>query len=166
MRQLRCWSLAIVTACATLVVSSSADAQSQRGQPKSAFSTADFAKLKWLVGTWEGSAPGEPSYYERYRFANDSTIEISYFADSTLARTTGNGRVYLTVGRIYHTFGPGRWAATHIDDSGVYFVPQANAQNTFAWASLSPDSWTATSRTGLGGHDRITVYQMRRTGKR
>ena len=99
-------------------------------------------------------------------FANDSTIEITYFGDSTMARTTGSGRVYLTVGRIYHTFGPGRWAATHVDETGIYFVPQANAHNTFAWSSSSPDAWTATSRTGLGGHDRVTVYQMRRIGKR
>lgn len=141
-------------------------ARAQRGQPRTAFSTADFARLKWLEGTWKGTAPNEAPFFERYRFANDSTIEITYFADSALTRTTGTGRVYLSVGRIFHTFGPGRWAATHVDDGGAYFVPQTNAHNTFAWSVQSPDAWTATVRMGLSGHDRVTVYEMRRIGKK
>ena len=135
---------------------------SQRGQPTTPFAAADLAKLKWLEGAWLGTSPGEESIYERYHFANDSTIEITYFGDSGLARQTGSGRVYLSVGRVYHTFGPGRWGATHVDNDGVYFVPQVNARNTFAWSRQSPDEWTATLRSGVSGHDRVTVYQMKR----
>jgi hypothetical protein len=141
-----------------------APAQSQRGQPRTAFATSDFGKLRWLEGTWRGTAPGHEPFYERYHFVNDSTAEITYYNDASLSRPTGEGRVYLTVGRIYHTFGPGRWGATHVDSSGVFFIPQVNAHNTFAWHQDSPNSWTATLRTGLSGHARVTVYTMTRVG--
>ena len=135
---------------------------SQRGQPTTAFAPADIAKLRWLEGSWEGTAPGEPAIHERYHFANDSTIEITYYGDSDFTRQTGTGRVYLSVGRLYHTFGPGRWGATHVDKDGVFFIPQVNARNTFAWSRESPDTWSATLRSGVSGHDRVTVYQMKR----
>ena len=137
---------------------------SQRGQPKTPFATQDLGKLRWLVGTWKATAPNEPTHYERFKFANDSTIEITYFTDSTLARESGTGRVYLSVGRIYHTFGPGRWGATTVDSTGVYFVPQVNANNTFSWSPSSADSWTATQKSGYSGHERVTVFQLHRIG--
>jgi hypothetical protein len=152
---------AVVMAAATPV--SLAGAQvSQRGQPKTPFGPKDFGKLRWMQGTWRATAPGEKTYYERYRFTNDSTIEISYYSDSSFSKETGNGRVYLSVGRVYHTFGPGRWGATSVDSSGIYFVPQVNAQNSFAWSFQSPDSWTATMRSGFSGRERVTVYQLER----
>lgn len=135
---------------------------SQRGQPKTPFGTTDFAKLRWLEGSWSGTAAGESPIYSRYHLVNDSTLEITYFRDSTFAQPSGTGRVYLTVGRIFHTFGPGRWGASNVDSVGVYFVPQLNAHSSLAWAYLSHDAWTLTQRTGIGGHERVTVYQMRR----
>ena len=138
-----------------------ARAQSPRnsGTP---FSIGDLGKLRWLEGTWRGTSPGESAVYERYHFVNDSTIEITYYSDSALERPSGTGRVYLTVGRIYHTFGPGRWGASRIDKSGVYFVPQVNARNTFSWAYQGPNTWTATRRSGASGREMVTVYEMRR----
>lgn len=139
-----------------------AQSRSQRGQPKTPFSTTDLSKLRWLEGVWEAQAPGETTLYERYHFLNDSTIEISYFRDPKLTQETGTGRVYLTVGRVYHTFGAGRWGATNIDSTGAYFIPQVNAHNTFAWSYQSPNSWTVTMRSGLSGREHVIVYQLRR----
>ena len=71
-------NLAVAGACMSIVVSSTATAPgSQRGHPKAAFRTADFSKLKWLEGTWQGSSPGESTFYERYQFLNDSTIDMA-----------------------------------------------------------------------------------------
>jgi len=137
---------------------------SQHGQPTTHFGVSDLSKLRWMEGTWKATAPNERTYYQRYKFANDSTIEITYYGDSTFTREVGSGRVYLSVGRIYHTFGPGRWGAMTVDTGGVYFVPQVNAHNTFAWSHQSPDAWTATQRTGYSGHERVIVYQMQRVG--
>ena len=149
----------------SLVHASAAGAQvSQRGQPKTAFAVGDLAKLRWLEGTWKATAPNEATHYERYKFTNDSTIDITYSTDSTFARESGTGRVYLSVGRVYHTLGPGRWGATTIDSSGVYFIPQVNANNTFSWSPSSADSWTATQKSGYSGHERVTVFQLHRIG--
>jgi len=137
-------------------------AQAQRGQPRTAFAVSDFAKLRFVEGIWTGTAPGERTYYERCRFADDTTVEITYYGDSTFTHETGTGRLYLSVGRIFHSMGPQRWGATHVDNDGVYFVPQSNAQNTFVWNRTSKDEWTATLRSGFAGHDRVTVYTMRR----
>src|SRR6185312_3564993 len=107
--------LLTVAALAIAVPLSSASAQrSQRGQPKTPFALSDLGKLHWLEGTWEGTSPGERTFYERIHFSSDSTVDIAYFMDSTLARQTGSGRVYLSVGRIYHSFGPARWGASHV----------------------------------------------------
>jgi len=145
----------------TALAMRSAGAQSLRNS-SNPFGISDLGKLRWLEGTWRGTSPGESPVYERYHFVNDSTIEITYYSDSTLQRPSASGRVYLTVGRIYHTFGPGRWGASRIDKSGVYFVPQVNARNTFSWVYESPNTWTATRRSGASGREMVTVYQMRR----
>ena len=139
---------------------------SERGQPKTPFSTADFGRLRWLEGSWVGTASGEQTLYERFHISTDSTIDVTYYRDSAFTQTAGTGRVYLAAGRVYHSFGPGRWGATQVDSAGAYFVPQVNAHNTFTWSVVSPDEWTATMRTGLSGHERITVYRMRRVGDR
>jgi hypothetical protein len=44
----------------------------------------------------------------------------------------------------------------------VYFVPQVNAQNSFAWSFQSPNSWTSTMRSGFSGRERMTVYTLER----
>jgi hypothetical protein len=139
---------------------------SERGQPKTPFSTTDFGRLRWLEGSWIGTAAGEAPLYERYHISSDSTIDVTYYRDSTFTQQAGTGRVYLAAGRVYHSFGPGRWGATQVDSAGAYFVPQVNAHNTFAWSVVSPDEWTATMRTGVSGHERITVYRMRRVSPR
>jgi len=148
---------------AVAVPMSSATAQrSQRGQPKTPFAPGDFARFRSIEGTWKATSPGEKTYYERYHFSSDSTIDITYYSDSAFSKETGTGRVYLSVGRVYHTFGPGRWGATSVDSSGAYFVPQVNAQNTFAWSFQSPNVWTSTMRSGFSGRERVTVYTLDR----
>lgn len=165
--------LSIRRACiATLVLATSAlspnavHAQTtQRGLPKTPFSASDFSRLRWLEGAWVGTSPDETPMFERYHFSNDSTIDVAYFADSLTGRQTGTARVNLSVGRVYFVLGPGRWGATRIDSSGVFFVPLVNAHNTYNWAQQSKDSWTSTMRTGMGGRERVTVYQMRRIAR-
>jgi hypothetical protein len=49
-----------------------------------------------------------------------------------------------------------------VDQSGVHFVPQVNARNTFSWSYQGPDTWTATRRSSASGREAVTVYQMER----
>ena len=163
MKQLIRSLLTLTALGAALMTPSVTHAQrSSRGQPKTPFGATDFAKLKWLEGSWVGTAPEETPIYSRYHFATDSLIEITYVRDSTFSQESGTGRVYLTVGRVFHAFGPSRWGASNVDSTGVYFIPQVNAHNTYSWTYQSPDSWTATQRNGLSGRERVTVYQMKR----
>lgn len=157
--------LALATSCA-IAASTAAGAQSsQRGQPRTPFSSTDFRHLRWLEGSWIGTAPDQSPLYERFHFTSDSTADITFYRDSAFSQPTGTGRVYLTVGRVYHTYGSGRWGATHLDSASVFFIPQLNAHNTFEWTYQSPTTWTATQRSGMAGHEHVTVYQMRRAGR-
>jgi hypothetical protein len=163
-RALRFARLAALTATLATVPAVAHAQRSQRGQPRTPFSASDFAKLRWIEGAWIGTAADADTFYTRYHFSTDSTVDITYYRDRAMSQASGNGRVYLTVGRVYQTFGPGRWGATHVGSDGAYFIPQVNAHNTFSWEYESPDAWTATTRTGLSGRDRVTVYHMQRVG--
>jgi hypothetical protein len=136
--------------------------KSYRGQPKRPFSVADFAKVRWLEGRWKGTSPDADPMYEAIHFANDSTAEIIYYRDPAFSQQIGTGQLYLSVGRVFHTFGPNRWGATHVDTDGLYFVPQSNVRNSFVWTYQTPESWTATMHSGVSGQQRVTVYQMTR----
>jgi len=165
-RSVRALLFGVAVVAIAVPVSSASAQRSQRGQPKTPFGITDLGKLHWLEGTWEGTSPGERTFYERIHFSSDSTVDIEYYMDPALSRQTGSGRVYLSVGRIFHTFGPARWGASHVDENSIYFVPQVSANNTFAWTFQSPDAWTATMRSGFSGQERVTVYQMKRISGR
>jgi hypothetical protein len=134
----------------------------RRSEPRTAYGASDFAKIKWLVGSWAGAADGEKTLYQRFEQLDDSTYQITYFRDAGFGEPSGSGRLYLSVGRVYHTFGSNRWVATRVGDQGLYLVPQTAARSNFAWTYLSPDHWTFTMRTGVGGHEQVTVYDMTR----
>lgn len=158
-------TLAMAASCFVVAVTTAQAQSSMRGQPRTPFGATDFAHLRWLEGSWIGTAPGQSSLYERFHFTSDSTVDITFYRDSAFTQAAGTGRVYLTVGRVYHTYGSGRWAATRLDSATVYFVPQLNAHNTFEWAYQSPNAWTATQRSGMAGHEHVVTYQMRRASR-
>ena len=135
---------------------------STRGQPKTPFAVADFAKLRWLEGAWAGTSDSSRAFFERLHFADDTTIDITYYTDAAFSHEVGTGRIYLSVGRVFHTMGPDRWGATYIDQNGVHFVPQVNTQSSLSWSKQSNDEWTVTMRSGFVGRDRLTIYRMRR----
>ena len=165
-RMTRTFRTLALAASGVIAWSTLAQAQiSHRLQPRTPFSTSDFAHLRWLEGSWIGTAPGQSPLYERFHFTSDSTADITFYRDPAFTQQTGTGRVYLTIGRVYHTYGSGRWGATHLDSASVFFIPQLNAHNTFEWTYKSPDAWTATQRSGMAGHEHVVVYEMRRAGR-
>jgi hypothetical protein len=161
--RLRFRAFVIAAAIATIIVPvGTAHAQGKRAQPRTPYGTPDLAKVKWLEGSWVGTAPGENTIYQRFKFVDDSTVEINYYRDAGFGQQAGNGRLYLSVGRIYHSFGANRWVATRVGNDGLYLVPQTSARSNFAWTYVSPDAWTFTMRTGVGGREHVTVYNMKR----
>ena len=152
-----------MAALAAGIPAATALAQNPRaGAARVQYGTPDLAKVKWLQGSWAGTADGESTIYQRFKFVDDSTVEINYYRDSAFGQENGSGRLYLSVGRIYHTFGSNRWVATRIGNEGLYLVPQSTARSNFAWTYVSPDAWNFTMRTGVGGREHVTVYNMKR----
>jgi hypothetical protein len=156
---------ALAASCIVAAASTAGAQSSMRGQPRTPFAASDFAHLRWLEGSWIGTAAGQSPLYERFHFTSDSTADITFYRDSAFTQPSGSGRVYLTIGRVYHTYGSGRWGAAHLDSASVFFVPQSNAHNTFEWTYQSPDAWTVVQRSGMAGLEHVVTYHMRRAGR-
>ena len=59
---------------------------------------ADLAKLRWIEGSWRGTGGGVPTFYERYKFENDSTLLVETLTDETLSKVSDEGRFELKDG--------------------------------------------------------------------
>ncbi len=142
----------------------SPDAQTNRSDVKK-FSTADIARLRWIEGTWRGSGADQASFFERYRFENESTLLVDSFPDEKLDKVDDTSRFELKDGR----FGNGNYVASSIDDSGIDFEPVVGkAKNSFRWERVSDNAWKATLKWPAEGNKpaRERVYNMERiTGK-
>ena len=126
------------------------------------FSLQDFARLRWLDGSWRGRLPDGGYFYERYRVMDDSTIAMRGFPDSLFARVTDSSTIGFRGGTIASE-GGSRWVATRLDSSAVDFASARDASNNFTWVRESPDRWTATLRSvDKQGRAQTIVYPMER----
>ena len=129
------------------------------------FTAAEFARLRWLQGTWRGRLPDGGAFYERYRFVDDSTLAMQAFADSTLTGTTDSARIALRDGTVADEGGAARWVATRLDSTGAAFTPVQGATNAFTWTPQGADRWTATlTWTDHQGQAHRAAYPMERIG--
>src|SRR5215510_8244470 len=127
------------------------------------FSQSDFQKLRWVEGTWRGSNGGKGSFYEGYRFINDTTIEIEFFTDSTLSKISGKGMIRLSDKSIISGGGSTFCAATTADDRSIHFALKQNDSNYFSWEKESNDVWLARIKNvDSQGRQIETVYRMER----
>lgn len=124
----------------------------------------DFARLAWLEGTWRGEGVGEPPFWERYRFVNDTTVRIESFTDSALAHPPETGEIRWRDGMVTIGSGGSLWVVTRWDRSTLRFEPVAGARNDFMWRRDSDDAWTAVlSWPAVGATPaRERVYHLRR----
>jgi hypothetical protein len=126
------------------------------------YTRKDFARLQWLEGRWRGRLPDGRSFYERYRFLDDSTIAMRSFADSTFAVATDSARITLRAGTVADQ-GRARWIVTRLDSTGVDFASEHDASNNFTWAPASPNSWKAILNSiDRNGRAQTVVYPMQR----
>ena len=104
---------------------------------------AEFAKLKWLEGTWVGSGIDQAPFFERYHFINDSTLIIESFSDATLSKVTETSEYGVRNGKLGNAHPRSRWEATALTDRSVTFGPVAGVRNSFIWRYETPNTWTA-----------------------
>jgi hypothetical protein len=123
--------------------------------------TNDFARLRWLEGSWRGALPKGGYFYERYHFANDSTIAMQGFPDSTFSVANDSASIVLRGGRVYDRGASSEWIVSRLDSTSVDFSPTRRASNHFTWQRVSNARWTATLNPPKGTS---TVYNMERFG--
>lgn len=127
------------------------------------YAGADFQRLRWLEGRWQGRMEDESLFYEQYRFVDDSTILMRSFKDSTFTQPTDSSRITLRGSTVASEAGPARWVAERLDTLGVEFAPDRGATNYFSWSKESPNAWTATLRwMDRDGRARRVAYALQR----
>ena len=103
----------------------------------------DIADLKWLEGTWRGTAEGQEPFYERYSFDDTSLITES-FDDESLATVANTARYALVNGEFRHTTTDGRRvAASEITADRIQFVPVVGEGNAFRFERQGQGKWRA-----------------------
>lgn len=132
--------------------------------PTTSMSESQLQQLRWIAGAWRGDAIGstDKPFFERYTFLDDSMIQVTFYADSTLRQTTGGGRIYHNGGRIFMEAGSARWVAVRLEPGEVLFVPDQHAPDRVRWQRNGSDGWTVTLRSSMSGTERVRMFRMSR----
>jgi len=130
------------------------------------FTLEDFRRLRWIEGRWRGFQPDGKTFYEQYRFVNDSTILMRAFPDSTFKTAGDSSRIEFRGGTVANEGGTARWVATRLDSVGIDFAPHHGATNHFTWAKEDSTKWNATLRwTEKDGRAQTVLYALHKYGR-
>jgi hypothetical protein len=123
---------------------------------------ADLHKLRWIEGTWRGTGGGVPTFYERYKFENETTLVVETLADETLTKVTDVSRFELKDGHFGQSNGESGSVAVALDDNSISFAPYGKPSNYFRFQRDSENSWKAilnwTDKTGAA-KERIYIME-------
>ena len=110
--------------------------------PPPAYTAAQFQQLRWLEGKWHGAHKGE-SFYQSFRFVNDSMIETRTYGDPAFEIASDSGTIMLTGGVIRNRGGElgTEWIVTRLDATSVHFEPTGRTDSRFTWHRVSPLAW-------------------------
>jgi len=119
-------------------------------------------QMPWLLGTFrgrgEGSTVQEP-FYERYSLADDSTLIVESFKDSTLKGPIDTSRYEARRDRLTNP-GARRYVATVISADSIVFGPLVGVRNGFTWRKGDDTSWIAVITPLSGGAAAQRYYRM------
>jgi hypothetical protein len=134
--------------------------QTQTPKPK-LITTADLQKLRWIEGSWRGTGGGQPPFFERYRFENDTTLAVDTIEDGKVTETT---RFELKHGEFGQSDDGARSVATAIDENSITFEPVTKGHNSFRFQRVTADSWKAVLNWPATNDKpaRERVYNMKR----
>jgi hypothetical protein len=124
---------------------------------------ADLAKLRWIEGSWRGTGGGVPTFYERYKFENDSTLVVEGLADETFTKVNDTSRFELKDGHFGHSEAESGSVATAFDGNSITFSPLGKSRNSFRFQRESDNTWKAILNwTDKDGTARERIYLMER----
>jgi hypothetical protein len=121
------------------IAGSAAGPQTQTPKPK-VITIADLQKLRWIEGSWRGTSAGQPPFFERYRFENDTTLAVDTIEGEKVTDTT---RFELKDGEFGGGSEGSRYVAVAFDEDSITFAPVTKARNSFRWQRETADSWKA-----------------------
>ena len=124
-------------------------------------SPAQFAQLRWLEGQWRGEGGGVPTFFEGYRWVDDSTIRKHGFRDSTFRVPTDSGDITLRGGQVRSGSTERSYVVVALDSVSVRFAPERGVSNGFEWRRGAPGAWTARLTWDSAGVARERVYELR-----
>jgi hypothetical protein len=142
----------------------------QLASPPSATTTAAaiqpraLTQLPWLIGTFRGTgADGtvQDAFFERYSLADDSTLIVESFKDSTLAGPVDSTRYEVRRDSLTNP-GAHRYIATSITPDSITFGPLVGVKNGFLWRKGDSSAWTAVIVPPPGADAKQRFYRMAR----
>jgi hypothetical protein len=121
----------------------------------------DISRIKWLEGTWKGTAEGHEPFYERYRFEGTTMYEDS-FEDGTLNTIKDTARYALINGEFRHTENGRRTAASEIADDHIQFIPVVGDGNSYRFERQPGGKWRAVLEWPANGDQpaKQVIYNM------
>ena len=78
--------LVAVTGLVTAITQLSGDDETPAGPPAATVSVANLSALRWIQGSWraERTLGGQTLFFERYTFADESTLVVESYAVSAV----------------------------------------------------------------------------------
>ena len=119
-------------------------------------------QMPWLLGTFRGRGEGttvQAPFYERYSLADDSTLIVENFPDSTLKGAVDTTRYEARRDSLSNP-GASRYIATVVTADSVVFGPLVGVRNGFTWRKGDDTSWVAVITPLGGGASAQRVYRM------
>lgn len=163
-------ALLLSMACAspsTPPVASVTPQPTPQGLTPKQITNTDLTKLRWIEGSWRGSGGGVESFYERYKFENDSTLAVETFDDETLSKVNDVSRFELKNGNFGSSTGESGSVAIALDENSITFAPTGKARNAFRWQRENEDAWKAIlTWTDKDGAPKERIYTMERWPKK
>ena len=135
------------------------------GRESVMYGEADFAKLKFLEGRWEGIAPDGSLFYEEYDFPAPGQFRSRRF-DRDFTSPSDGSTISLEDGAIVSRWGEFSWRAVTMEDGFAAFE-QVNAPSNFSWRRVDPDRVEVRQEwTDEKGDAQSHVVPLVRTGSR
>ena len=121
-------------------------------------------ELPWLLGTFRGTGvegTKQAPFFERYSLADDSTLIVESFKDSTLTGPIDTTRYEARRDSLSNP-GTSRYVATAISAKSVTFGPLVGVKNGFTWRKSAAGGWYAVITPMGSGGAKERTYRMAR----